>query len=152
MTRAMRFKLALGAALVVATLMLPSLGRAQKGTPTLGTNPDPTITLGSGSLLQDSASLSGGTFETTGDGDLIFYLFAPGVTPNGSDSNYVYEDVLDGVMTESSYATVFEGNNPGDSTPRLLELTSGWWTTPAILKTTPSTAYLAPSPRQSMAP
>lgn len=67
---------------------------------------------GSGSTLIDSATLSGGVNPT---GTITFYLFAPGVTPNGNYSNNVYTDTVT-VSGDGTY-TVLSGNSPGGYAP-----------------------------------
>ena len=62
--------------------------------------------------LTDSATLSGGVNPT---GTITFYLFAPGVTPNATDSNNVYSDAVT-VSGNGSYSTS-TGTNPGGYTP-----------------------------------
>ena len=64
------------------------------------------------STLTDSATLSGGYNPT---GTITFYLFAPGVTPNGSDSNNVYSDTVT-VSGNGTYTTA-AGNQPGGYVP-----------------------------------
>ena len=53
------------------------------------------------SPLTDSATLSGGYNPT---GTITFYLFAPGVTPNATDSNNVYSDTVT-VSGNGTYTT-----------------------------------------------
>ena len=77
------------------------------------------VGLGSGGKLNDSATLSGG-FNPTGT--ITFYLFAPGVTPNSSESNNVYSDVItigtnSGSVTGNGTYTTAMGTNPGGYTP-----------------------------------
>ena len=62
--------------------------------------------------LTDSATLSGGYNPT---GTITFYLFAPGVTPNGTDSNNVYSDTVT-VSGNGTYTTA-TGTNPGGYMP-----------------------------------
>ena len=62
----------------------------------------------SGTILTDSATISGGASPT---GNVTFYLFAPGVTPNSNNSNAVYTDVVP-VNGNGIYTTAM-GNNPG---------------------------------------
>ncbi len=83
-------------------------------TPTPTQTPTPTPTVTPGQTLTDSATLSGG-FNPTGT--ITFYLFAPGVTPNGTDSNNVYSDTVT-VSGNGSYATS-TGTNPGGYMPTL---------------------------------
>jgi hypothetical protein len=61
--------------------------------------------------LKDSATLSGGQNDT---GTITFYLFAPGVTPNATNSNSVYKDVVT-ISGAGTYSTAM-GNNPGGFT------------------------------------
>jgi uncharacterized repeat protein (TIGR01451 family)/choice-of-anchor A domain-containing protein len=58
-----------------------------------GSNPVPPsgIHVGDGNVLTDSATLSGGNNPT---GNLTYYLFAPGVTPNGSYSNNIFSTTV----------------------------------------------------------
>lgn len=49
--------------------------------------PTPTATSTASQTMQDSAVLSGGYIPT---GTITFYLFAPGITPNATNSNNVY--------------------------------------------------------------
>jgi hypothetical protein len=62
--------------------------------------------------LNDSATLSGGVNPT---GTITFYLFAPGVTPNATDSNNVYSDAVT-VSGNGTYTTA-TGTNPGGYLP-----------------------------------
>ncbi len=80
--------------------------------PSLGTTPGGTVTIGSGTKLTDSAILSGGSNPS---GTITFYLFAPGITPNGTDGNNVYCDTVT-VSGNGTYSTSM-GNNPGGYTP-----------------------------------
>ena len=66
------------------------------------------------SPLTDSATLSYGYNPT---GTVTFYLFAPGVTPNASDSNNVYSDSV-AVSGDGSYSTA-SGTNPGGYVPTI---------------------------------
>ncbi|HYV35475.1 MAG TPA: SdrD B-like domain-containing protein [Gemmataceae bacterium] len=68
--------------------------------------------VGGTTKLTDSATLSGGSNPT---GTITFYLFAPGVTPNGTNSNNVYTDTVT-VSGNGTYSTNV-GNNPGGYTP-----------------------------------
>jgi hypothetical protein len=84
--------------------------------PSITTTPGGTITLGScgssTSKLSDSATISGGYNPT---GTVTFYLFAPGVTPNGAYSNSIYSDVVS-VSGNGTYTTA-AGTNPGGYLP-----------------------------------
>ncbi len=80
--------------------------------PAINTTPGGSVAIGSGAKLTDSASLSGAYNPT---GTISFYLFAPGVTPNGSDSNNVYSDTVS-VSGNGTYTTA-GGNNPGGYLP-----------------------------------
>ncbi|MGH7135890.1 MAG: beta strand repeat-containing protein, partial [Pirellulales bacterium] len=80
--------------------------------PTITTNAGGTVVLGSGDKLSDSATLSGGTSPT---GTITFYLFAPGVTPNATDSNNVYSDAVS-VTGDGTYSTA-SGSNSGGLLP-----------------------------------
>jgi hypothetical protein len=62
--------------------------------------------------LTDTAVLSGGYNPT---GTITFYLFAPGVTPNATDSNNVYSDV-DTANGDATYSLA-TGNHPGGYVP-----------------------------------
>ncbi len=80
--------------------------------PTLMTTPGGTVALGSGTKLSDSATLAG---SYHGTGSITFYLFAPGVTPDGTDSNNVYSNTMT-VSGNGTYTTA-SGNNPGGYLP-----------------------------------
>ncbi|MGA7497695.1 MAG: SpaA isopeptide-forming pilin-related protein, partial [Isosphaeraceae bacterium] len=69
--------------------------------PTVCTVPGGTVTLGSKQSLTDTATLSGGYNP---GGTIIFYLFAPGVTPKANDSNNVYSDTVT-VSSNGTYST-----------------------------------------------
>ncbi len=75
---------------------------------TIATTPGGAVTLGGLVNLTDSATLSGGYNP---GGSITFYLFAPGVTPNGADSNNVYSDTVT-VSGNGTYTTSM-GNNTG---------------------------------------
>lgn len=72
--------------------------------PTSSTVPTPPLT--------DSATLSGGYNPS---GTITFYLFAPGVTPNASNSNNVYSDVV--TVSGNGTYTTSQGSNPGGYVP-----------------------------------
>ena len=72
----------------------------------------PTVVLGSGVKLNDTADLEGGTNPT---GTITYYLFAPGVTPNAADSNNVYSDTV--TVTGNGLSSTTNGNNPGGYLP-----------------------------------
>ncbi len=95
----------------------PALGAFQPGptTPDITTQAGPTVVVGSGAPLTDSATLENG-FNPTGT--ISFYLFAPGVIPNAGNSNAVYTDVvtLTGAATPVTVDTSM-GNNPGGFLP-----------------------------------
>jgi hypothetical protein len=98
---------------VAALMMAPSLAMAGGSANTsIVTTAGGSIVLDSGGLLSDSGTLSNG-FDPLGS--LTFFLFAPGVTPNGSDSNNVYDDVVS-VNGNGTYDTS-EGNDPGGYLP-----------------------------------
>ena len=80
--------------------------------PSLTTTPGGTVVIGSGTNLSDSARLSG---THNGTGSITFYLFAPGVTPDGTDSNNVYSNTVT-VSGNGTYTTA-SGNNPGGYLP-----------------------------------
>ena len=80
--------------------------------PSITTIPGGPVTIGCGTNLTDSAILSGGNNPS---GTITFYLFAPGVTPNGTNSNNVYSDTVT-VSGNGTYTTSM-GNNPGGYTP-----------------------------------
>ena len=80
--------------------------------PTINTIPGGSVVLGSGSKLTDSATLAGGVNPT---GSITFYVFAPGVTPNATNSNNVYSDVVT-VSSNGNYSTS-SGSNPGGLAP-----------------------------------
>jgi len=81
-------------------------------TTTINTIPGSAVTLGSGVKLTDTAALAAGVNAT---GTITFYLFAPGVTPNATDSNNVYSDVVT-VNGNGTYTTA-AGTNPGGYLP-----------------------------------
>ncbi|HVA45760.1 MAG TPA: DUF4214 domain-containing protein [Pirellulales bacterium] len=83
--------------------------------PAISTFEGGTLHLGSGGKLYDSAQLQGGINPT---GTITFYLFAPGVTPNATDSNNVYTDTVT-IDPAHPYALydVTMGNNPGGPVP-----------------------------------
>ena len=100
------------------------------------------------STLTDSATLSGGYNPT---GTITFYLFAPGVTPNGNDSNNVYSDTVT-VNGNGTYTTA-AGHQPGRLRRRRRRApTSGWPSTAATPTTTGSRAASAASRRPSARP
>ena len=80
--------------------------------PTLSTTAGDTVVIGSSTTLTDSATLSDGYNP---GGSITFYLFAPGVTPNVTDSNNVYSDPVT-VSGSGSYTTA-SGTNPGGYLP-----------------------------------
>ena len=80
--------------------------------PTIATTAGGTVVLGGSTKLTDSATVSGGYSPT---GSITFYLFTPGVTPNGTDSNNVYSDTVT-VSANGTYSTA-AGNNPGGYLP-----------------------------------
>jgi hypothetical protein len=80
--------------------------------PSITTIPGGPVTIGCGTNLTDSAILWGGNNP---GGTITFYLFAPGVTPNGSNSNNVYSDTVT-VSGDGTYATSM-GNHSGGYAP-----------------------------------
>jgi hypothetical protein len=82
--------------------------------PSLSTTAGGAVVLLSGSHLTDSANLSGG-FNPMGT--ITFYLFAPGVTPDATDSNTVYSDTV--TVTGNGMYSTAEGTNPGGYLPPL---------------------------------
>src|SRR5262249_54328423 len=78
----------------------------------LTSTPGGSVVMGSGAKLTDSATLSGG-FNP--GGTITFYLFAPGVTPNTSNSNNVYSDSVT-VNGNGTYSTA-TGTNAGGYLP-----------------------------------
>ena len=80
--------------------------------PLLFTAPGGTITVGSIGKLSAAVILVNGSSPT---GTVTFYLFAPGVTPNATDSNNVYSDTVT-VKGNATYSTA-AGNNPGGYHP-----------------------------------
>src|SRR5262249_23418549 len=56
-------------------------------TPSISTIPGGPVVIGTGAKLTDSSQLSGGNNP---GGTITFYLFAPGVTPDATNSNNVY--------------------------------------------------------------
>jgi uncharacterized repeat protein (TIGR01451 family) len=81
--------------------------------PGIVTTPGPTVVVGSGVPLTDTALLSGGFSPT---GTITFVLFAPGVTPLPDFSNNVYTDVVT-VTGNGLYDNATMGNNPGGFVP-----------------------------------
>jgi choice-of-anchor A domain-containing protein/uncharacterized repeat protein (TIGR01451 family) len=79
------------------------------------TNAGPTVTLGDGTPLTDSATLAGGTSRT---GTVNFDLFAPGVNPN-QGGKPVYTDVvmLTAPVPAPVTVTTSMGDNPGGFLP-----------------------------------
>jgi hypothetical protein len=77
-------------------------------TATLGAS----ILVSSTTKLSASAVLSGGVSPT---GTFSFYLFAPGVTPNATNSNNVYSDTI--TVTRNGTYTLASGNHPGGYQP-----------------------------------
>ena len=88
--------------------------------PTISTTPGGSVVLGSGTALSDSATLASGYNET---GTIVFYLFAPGVTPqsNGSGgyTNDVYTDTVSNVSGNGTYTTA-SGTSTGSAVPATL--------------------------------
>ncbi|MGH7139333.1 MAG: DUF4214 domain-containing protein, partial [Pirellulales bacterium] len=80
--------------------------------PAISTFVGPSVVLGSGAKLTDSALLTAGLNPT---GTVTFYLFAPGVTPNATDSNAVYSDTV--TLSGSLSADTSTGANPGGFLP-----------------------------------
>jgi parallel beta-helix repeat protein len=76
--------------------------------PVINTTPGGPVTLGGMVNLTDTAVLSSGYNP---GGTITFYLFAPGTTPNGTDSNNVYADTVT-VNGNGTYTTSM-GNDPG---------------------------------------
>ena len=76
------------------------------------TPPSPVTVPTSTSTLTDTATLSGGYRP---GGAITFYLFVPGVTPNGTYSNNVYSDTV-AVNGNGTYNTA-TGTNPGGYVP-----------------------------------
>lgn len=93
---------------VAGAALIPAVVQADL----LTTTPGDTVVLGSGDTLTDSAVLTGSGVPT---GNITFFLFSPGVTPNGSDSNNVYSDTVT-VTGNGSYDTAL-GTNPGGYFP-----------------------------------
>ncbi len=83
-----------------------------KASPAITTTPGGSVTCGGMVKLTDTAALSGGYNPT---GTITFYLFAPGITPNGTDSNNVYTDTVT-VNGDGTYTTSM-GTNPGGYAP-----------------------------------
>jgi hypothetical protein len=61
-----------------------------------------------GDKVGDQATISGGSSPS---GTITFYLFAPGVTPNATNSNNVYSDTVT-IAGAGTYTTA-SGTNPG---------------------------------------
>ena len=80
--------------------------------PAISTFAGPSVVMGDGAKLTDSAILEGGVNPA---GAITFYLFAPGVTPNATDSNNVYSDTVT-VNGNLPYDTS-TGTNPGGYLP-----------------------------------
>ena len=80
--------------------------------PSITTVPGGPVKIGCGTNLTDSAILWGGNNP---GGTITFYLFAPGVTPNGTNSNSVYSDVVT-VSGDGTYTTSM-GNHSGGYAP-----------------------------------
>jgi len=80
--------------------------------PTINTIDGGSVVLGTGAKLTDTAQLADGASPT---GTITFYLFAPGVTPNATDSNNVYSDVV-AVNGNANYSTA-TGTTPGGYLP-----------------------------------
>ena len=83
-----------------------------KANPSLSTTPGGTVTCGGLVKLTDTAVLSGGYYP---GGTITFYLFAPGVTPNSTDSNNVYSDAVT-INGDGTYSTS-SGSNAGGYAP-----------------------------------
>jgi hypothetical protein len=90
-------------------------GHAVKLFEQLTSNAGASVTLGSGNKLSDSATLTGANHPA---GTITFFLFAPGVTPDGTNSNNVYKDVvtLTGAATPVTVTTSM-GDNAGGFLP-----------------------------------
>src|SRR5262249_48133510 len=86
-----------------------------QASPAINTVPGAMVTIGSGAKLNDSATLSSGYNP---GGSITFYLFAPGVTPNGPYSNNVYSNTVVG-GGNGTYSTR-TGTNPGGYTPTVI--------------------------------
>ncbi len=83
-------------------------------TPTLTTKAGGTRVVGGTTKLTASATLAGGAKPT---GFITFYLFAPGVTPNATDSNNVYSDNVK-ITGNGTYTTATAtGNHAGGYLP-----------------------------------
>jgi uncharacterized repeat protein (TIGR01451 family) len=84
------------------------------GTPTLTTSAGPTVVVGNGVPLTDSATLTGDVDPT---GTITFYLFSPGITPDNptTPTNFTYRNVVP-VNGNATYDTSM-GNNPGGFLP-----------------------------------
>jgi hypothetical protein len=80
--------------------------------PSITTVPGGSVMIGCGTNLTDSAFLWGGNSP---GGTMTFYLFAQGVTPNGTYSNNVYSDTVT-VSGDGTYTTSM-GNHPGGYAP-----------------------------------
>jgi hypothetical protein len=80
--------------------------------PSLSTTPGGVVQIGSGAKLTDSAALAGGTSP---GGTITFHLFAPGVTPNATNSNDLYTDTV-AVSGNGTYTTA-AGTSPGGHLP-----------------------------------
>jgi hypothetical protein len=83
--------------------------------PDITTTPGGTVVLGSSTALTDSAALTNGYDPT---GTIALDLFGPGVTPNGSDTNDIYSDIIT-VTGNGTYDTA-NGTDPGGYIPTTL--------------------------------
>ena len=99
------------------------------------------MTLGSGTKLTDSATLSGGNNPA---GTITFYLFAPGVTPNGTTATTSTATRSRSAATAPTRTSM--GNNPGGYAPTARAPTSGWSSTAATPTTARPRAQLGDEP------
>lgn len=81
-------------------------------TPVLMATPGGAVVVGSSAALTESVLMLSQSSPT---GTLTFYLFAPGVTPNATDSNNVYSDTVT-VRGTGTYSTA-TGNHAGGYRP-----------------------------------
>ena len=83
----------------------------------ISTTPGGTVSIVNGVAngpLTDSAKITGGYNP---GGSVTFYLYAPGVTPDLLNDNYIYTTTVP-VTGDGTYTTA-QGNNPGGFTPTM---------------------------------
>lgn len=97
----------------VKGILVGTLPGTGSGRPNIVTTPGPTVVIGSGQKLTDTAVLTGTSNSPAGT--VTFYLFAQGVTPNATFSNAVYSDTV-AAPVDGTYSTA-TGSNPGGYLP-----------------------------------